>query len=124
MVSRSVQASWNSAALGLRSSMVNSLPDDGDGCVASLAAANSRTSVAGIGLVPGAIDPERSLVFCLFRSSKAGSGTGRNHCFVGRHRGDRHAIRGILTPGILVDDALRRLGPLCFLPELRNMAPE
>ena len=43
---------------------------------------------------------------------------------VGRHRHDRHAIRGILTPGILADDTLRRLGPICFLPELRNLAPE
>jgi TspO/MBR family len=62
--------------------------------------------------------------FVFFGLREARSGTGRNHRFVGRHRRDCHAIRGIFTPGILADDTLRRLGALCFLPELRNLAPK
>jgi TspO/MBR family len=56
MVSRSAQASGNSAAVGLRSSVVNPLPADGGGCLASVASANARICVAGIGLVHSAID--------------------------------------------------------------------
>src|SRR5579859_7982062 len=124
MVPRPAQARGHSAAVGLRSSLVNSLPADGGGCLASVAAANSRRCVAAIGPVHGAIDAQWTLVFCLLRSAKARSGPGRNHRFVGRHRHDRHAIRRILTPSILADDTLRRLGPICFLPKLRNLAPE
>src|SRR5512135_2867133 len=124
MVSRPAQARRDSAAVDLRSSLVNSLPADGGGCLASVAAANSRRGVAGIGPVHGAIEPQWTLVLCLLRSAKAGSGPGRNHRPVGRHRHDRHAIRGNFTLGVLADDSLRRLGPICFLPELRNLAPE
>jgi hypothetical protein len=48
----------------------------------------------------------------------------RQHRSVDRHRHDRPAIRGTLKPGILADETLRRLGPLCCLPKLRNLAPE
>ena len=92
--------------------------------MASVAAADPRRCVARIGPVPGAIDPEWTLVSCLLRYAKARSGPGRSHRYVGRHRHDRRAIRGILTLGILADDTLRRLGPIRFLPELRNLAPE
>src|SRR5579864_3618573 len=105
-------------------SLINPLPADGDGCLASVAAANSRRCVAGIGPVHGAIDPQSTLVYCLLRSAKARSGPGRNHRFVGCHRHDRPAIRGILTSGILADGTLWRMGPLCFLPELRHLATE
>src|SRR5271166_5935952 len=77
MVSRSGQARGHSAAVGLRSSLVNSLPADGGCCSAGVAAANSRRCVAGIGPVHGAIDPEWTLVSCLLRSAKARSGPGR-----------------------------------------------
>src|SRR5579864_4781981 len=124
MVSQSAKAPGHSAVVGLRSSLVNPLPADGGGCLASVAAANSRRCVAGIGLVHGAIDPQWTLVFCLFPSAKARSGPGRNHRPVGRHRHDRHAIRGTLTPRVLANDPLLRMGPICFLPQLRNLAPE
>src|SRR5579863_3124132 len=124
MVSRTAQAPGNSAAVGLRSSLDNPLPADGRGCLASVAAANPRRCAARIGSIYGAIDPQWTLVFCLFRSAQARSGTGRNHRFAGRHRRDCHAIRGIFTPGVLADDTLRRLGALCLLPELRNLAPK
>jgi TspO/MBR family len=42
MVSGSVQARGHSAAVGLRSSLVNPLLADGGGCLASVAAANSE----------------------------------------------------------------------------------
>jgi hypothetical protein len=32
-----------------------------------------------------------------------------------------NAIRGTLTPNILADDTLRRLDPICVLPEFRNL---
>src|SRR5690242_20791202 len=124
MVSQSTQARGQPAAVVLRSSLVNSLPADGGSCLASVAAANSRRCVAGIGPVHGAIDPQWTLVYCLLRSAKARSGPGGNHRPVGRHHHDRHKIRGTLTPGVLADDTLRRLGPICLLPELRNLAPE
>jgi TspO/MBR family len=74
MGSRSAQAAGNSAAVGLRSSLVNPLPADSGGCLANVAAADPRRYVAGIGPVPGAIDPEWTLVSCLLPSAKARSG--------------------------------------------------
>ena len=62
--------------------------------------------------------------FVFFGLRRPGAALARNHRPVGHHRHDRHAIRGTLTPGILADDTLRCLGPICFLPELRNLAPD
>src|SRR5579864_1188901 len=124
MVFRSAQAGGHSAVVDLRSGLVNSLFAYGSGRLAGMAAANSPGCVAGIGPVHGAIDPQWTLVFRLFRSAKARGCPGRNHRSIDRHRPDGHAIRGTLTAGILADDTLRRLGPICFLPELRNLAPE
>ncbi len=124
MVSRSAQAPGHSAAVGLRSSLVNSLPADGDVCLACVAAANSRQCAVGIDPVHDSIVPQRTLVFSLFRFAKPRSGAGRNRGVVGRHRPDRDAIRGILTPRLLADHALWRMGALCFIPEPRNLAPQ
>src|SRR5579872_4942404 len=124
MVSRAAQARGHSAVVDLRSSLVNSLSAYGSGRLVGMAAANSPGCVAGIGVVHGAIDPQWTLVFRLLRSAKARSSPGRNHRFVDRDCHNCHAIRGILTPGILADDTLRRLGPIRFLPELRNLATE
>jgi translocator protein len=73
MVSRCAQARGHSAAVGLRSSLVKSLLANGVGCLASVAAANSRRCVAGIGPVHGAINPQWTLVYCLLRSAKPGA---------------------------------------------------
>lgn len=58
----------------------------------------------GLGVVHGAIDPQWTLISCLLRSAKAHCGAGRSHRFVGHHSQDRHAIRGILTLGILANE--------------------
>jgi hypothetical protein len=73
VVSRSTQARGHSAAVGLRSTLVNPLPAHGGGCLASVAEANLQRCVAGVGPVRGAIDPERILVFVFFGLQRPGA---------------------------------------------------